>query len=150
MNVATLEAALPALTVALLTDVTDAAQVLVGDEWPTARRSGVSVRWEFSSDTPVQDAGGLGRPMHALRYSVEIRGPAMTQAARRTLVQEFRGGLHHRCKPVTVPGLDHAQVLNATVGPEGQGVSVPGGTGAALATLDVAFFGDQLTTDAGA
>lgn len=150
MNVATLEAALPALTVALLTAVTDVAQVVVGDEWPTVRRGGVGVRWGLASDTEVPDVGGLGRLMHALRYAVEIRGPGMSQAERRALIQEFRGGLHHRCKPLGVPGLDHAQVLSSRVGPDAHGAGVPGGTGAALAVLDVVFFGDQLTTDAGA
>lgn len=148
MNVATLEAALPALTVALLTDITSSAQVLVADARPAVRRTDFHVVWRFLDDLPVPAAGGLGRDMHGLRYELEVRDASATQAERRSWPLELRAGLHQRRKPV-IDGLDHAQVLAVTVGP-GEGVNTAGGSGAVLGQAEVLFVGDVRLEDVGA
>lgn len=141
MNVADLEAELPALTVALLTGVDAVGQVATADRAPTVRRADTHVIWTLVEDVAIPDAGGLGRTMHGLRYTASIRGPAATQARRRLWAEELRAGLHQRRRPVNVAGLDHAEVLGFSVTPV-EGVGVPGGQGAAQAEADVLFVGD--------
>lgn len=146
MNVATLEAALPALTETLLTEITSTAQVLVADEPQGVRRSDFHVLWRFRDEVDVPGAGGLGRPMHGLRYVFEVRDGSATQSARRSSWPlELRAGLHHRRKPL-ITGLDHAEVLAVVVEPA-EGVNVAGGSGAVLGQAEVLFVGDVLVED---
>jgi hypothetical protein len=142
VNIADLEAELPAMTVTLLTDVTDAAQVATADAEPVAARADVHVLWTFREDVPIDGAGGLGRTMHGLRYRMSIFALNATQAQRRAWAEEVRS-MHHRHLPTGVAGLDHAEVLGFTVDPqEEHGVTNPGRSGAALAVADVLFVGD--------
>jgi hypothetical protein len=147
MNVADLEAELPALTVTLLTGVDNVAQVSCADRRPQVRRADVHALWALESDTPLPDAGGLGRTMHSLRYTLSIFAPSATQAERRAWGEELRAGLHARRKPTNVAGLDHAEVLAYEVAPPAApgdvpSPGVPGGVGPAVAAAAVLFVGD--------
>jgi hypothetical protein len=147
MNVAELEAALPALAVTILSDDLVAADVLVVDQDetvpPIAKPHAV---WRFVEEAPVPEAGGLGRHTHALRYTFSVVSPTASQADRRRWPQEVRAGLHHRLRPFGVDGLDHAEVLAVRV-VQDDGVGNPGLAGPARAEFDVAFFGDVLRDD---
>lgn len=141
MNVATLEAALPALTVSVLTAIDNVTQVLVADRPPKVRRTDPHVVWTLVEEVAVPDAGGLGRTLHGLRYRAVIRARTATQATRRLWGEELRDGLHHRRRPTGVPGLDHAEVLGFRAAPI-DGPGIDGGTGPVEAEADVLFVGD--------
>lgn len=148
MNVAALEAALPALTVTLLTGVDAVGQVSCADQRPTVRRTDVHVLWTLAADGPVtsgaagDDLGGLGRLTHGLRYVVGVYAPSATQAQRRAWAEELRSGLHMRRRPTGVTGLDHAEVLSYAVGPGETGPGVAGGVGPVAVEAEVLFVGD--------
>lgn len=147
MNVATLEAALPALTVATLTGVSAAGQVSVVDRRSNVRRAGVHVVWSFVEERavdaggPADDLGGTGRRLHALRYAVKLYSQDATQTQRRAWAAELRA-LHMRRRPTGVTGLDHMEVLSCVPADSDPGAGVPGGKGPAALEADVLFVGD--------
>lgn len=142
MNVATLEAALPAATNAALTLITADGQVAAADAPQRPQRTDVHAVWTLVEELPIPDAGGLGRTMHGLRYTATVHARSATQAQRRALAEEFRAYFHHKRKPA-ITGLDHAEVLGFTVQPaEGMGPAVQGGVGPVTAVADVLFVGD--------
>jgi hypothetical protein len=145
VNVATLEAALPALTVTALS-LGSSAQVSCLDVPPAPQRTDVHVNWSLVEEVPVPDAGGLGRTMHGLRYTATVYARSATQAQRRAYVESLRGAFHHKRKPA-ITGLDHAEVLGFQVRPAGSEDGLPapnlrGSSGPVVAVADVLFVGD--------
>jgi hypothetical protein len=147
VNVATLEAALPAFTNGALTDVTAAAQVVVADAPRNVVRPSIDARWELQDETPRDGQGRLGLPLTQLRYLLTVTAGTVTQDGRRAWVRELRTAIHHRRVPAGVPGLDHAEVRSAKVGASPSSVGIPGGTGGARAELEVVFMGDAHPDD---
>lgn len=145
MNVATLEAALPALTVSALS-LSSSAQVSCLDVPPTPQRTDVHVNWALVEESPVPDAGGLGRHMHALRYTATIYARSATQEQRRGYAASMRAAFHRKRAPA-ITGLDHAEVLGFQVRPAEpeDGLPAPsqrGSKGPVVAVVEVLFVGD--------
>lgn len=144
MNVATLEAALPALTVSALS-LGSNAQVSCVDVPPSPQRTDMHVNWRLVEEVPVPDAGGLGRTMHGLRYTASIYARSAAQAARRSWAESMRAAFHYKRKPA-ITGLDHAQVLGFSIRQperdENTAPNVRGGVGPVVAEVDVLFVGD--------
>lgn len=153
MNVASLEAVLPAFTVASITDVTAAGQVHVADEPRSVQKGTPDVWWQFLGETPEPDEeGGLGKPTSALRFRATITSQGATPTARRTWLRELRTALDGRA-PATlaaVTGFDYARVVAGQPEPASNGFVLSGSTGAAAVILEVDFVGDVHPDDAGA
>jgi len=145
MDVESLEQALPAFTASAL-EGCEEENVLVADEPENVRKPTLHVVWTFDEELNNLEGSGLGRPMHALRYTAVIRDPAATQTQRRMWAQEIRAAFHLR-RPFEVAGFDHSEVLRFSVDPDETRVGIAGNTGGAEAQVDVLFVGDVLAAE---
>lgn len=147
MNLAALEAALPAFTAGAITDLTNSStQVYVSDrprQTPTV--TSIEALWQYVESEP-DAGGGLGLPLERHTYRLTIMAASATLAARKVWGKEIKAATHFRRAPTGLSDLDHAEVLSFEVGPVGIGDD----PGPAQAIATVVFVGEVTTSDAGA